>query len=112
MKQLCERYALLIQQKSRLSIGPRRATEPAFFSAENDLGDLFQDTTTVHHILWMLEEIPKMYDWANNPKREDGSYYLNAKKSQRWLGFVQGWMWANGYISINDMRQDVKNANL
>jgi hypothetical protein len=96
MKQLCERYALLIQQKSRLSIGPRRATEPAFFSAENDLGDLFQDTTTVHHILWMLEVMPN----------------LEMGKSQRWLGFVQGWMWANGYISINDMRQDVNNANL
>jgi hypothetical protein len=56
------------------------------------------------HVLWMLEEIPKMYDQSIDD-RYDG-------KIHRWLGFVQGWMWSVGLMSINELRESVKKARI
>lgn len=40
------------------------------------------------HIQWMIDNLP------------DG------EKGHRWLGFIQGAVWAMGYSSINDLRED------
>jgi len=49
------------------------------------------------HVLWMLDEIPKM------PTADRG-------KANRWLGFVQGWLWTKGW-SIDQMRKDVRSLD-
>jgi hypothetical protein len=41
------------------------------------------------HILWMCEQIPK----------------LPRGKADRWLGFVQGWLFETGCASITTMRE-------
>lgn len=44
---------------------------------------------TIPHLLFMCEEIVKFDD---------------TEKTMRWLGFIQGVMWAEGLASINEMR--------
>jgi hypothetical protein len=46
------------------------------------------DAIHLDHIKWMLEELPEDLDKAN-----------------RWLGFIQGVLWANGMYTIDDMRE-------
>lgn len=43
------------------------------------------------HCLWMLDTIAA---WPAN----------RIEKAFRWLGFVQGFMWANGYATVDEMR--------
>lgn len=52
-----------------------------------------KSTLSMNHIRWMINEIPRMIDDPN--KKE---------KANRWIGFIQGILWINGYYSINDMR--------
>ena len=47
------------------------------------------------HIRWMLDEIEKF-----GPEDHD--------KAQRWLGFIQGALWADGVFSIDQMREHNK----
>ena len=44
------------------------------------------------HVKWMLEQIPLM--------KEPG-------KINRWLGFVQGFMWDRDLCTIDELRQDI-----
>lgn len=44
------------------------------------------------HILWMTEQVPKLIDEGK------------IEKSMRWLGFIQGALWARGLVSIGDLR--------
>jgi hypothetical protein len=46
----------------------------------------------LRHVLWMCEK----------GKRLAG---INADKANRWLGFVQGFMWTAGISTILEMRQ-------
>jgi len=43
------------------------------------------------HIRTMLNKIPKFMEDG----RED--------KAMRWLGFIQGWLWARGFYTIEQM---------
>lgn len=47
----------------------------------------------LQHCLWMLEQIPEMVT-----EKPD--------KAMRWLCFVQGVLWAHGYKTITEMRDD------
>jgi hypothetical protein len=51
------------------------------------LGEDFRETS-LRHALWMCKKIPE----------------LAADKQNRWLGFVQGILWANGVFTIGEMR--------
>lgn len=46
------------------------------------------------HIAWMCSQIPDFFDQG---KKE---------KADRWLGFVQGAVWALGLRTIDQMRED------
>lgn len=48
---------------------------------------------TPGHQLWMLEQIAA---FMLAGRRE---------KAMRWLGFVQGWLWASGYCTIDEMKE-------
>lgn len=50
------------------------------------------------HVLWMLEEMRKMAEYANFPAADV------QEKIGRWLGFVQGVLWSFGWYSIDEMR--------
>lgn len=62
-------------------------TPPAFINEDS------------HHILWMLESI-RHYGDATHPDYDGAKY-------NRWLGFVQGYLWMTGLRSIEDMWADV-----
>jgi len=59
----------------------------------------------VEHVLWMLEEIPKL---ATGRFTDDGQFRWELEKSQRWVGFVRGWGWKCGFWSINELREQVR----
>jgi hypothetical protein len=46
------------------------------------------------HVCWMLGTIPSMME---SGRRE---------KAMRWLGFVQGYLWAIGAAEIDEMKND------
>lgn len=61
------------------------------------------------HIAWMMETLEKhCWDWTELAG-QDG-VWTNDKK-MRWLGFIQGYLWANQMRSIAEMRRDNRNDN-
>ena len=54
-----------------------------------------------NHLLWMCEETRKFLargeDWSHPTQG-------NVEKAMRWLGFIQGGLWAGGIYSIEDMK--------
>ena len=59
------------------------------------------------HIAWMMETLEKhCWDWTELAG-QDG-VWTNDKK-MRWLGFIQGYLWANKLRSISEMREDNRN---
>lgn len=50
----------------------------------------------VHHCRWMVSRIPGLL--------EEG----RIDKANRWLGFVQGYLWTTGVYSIEEMREHNK----
>ncbi len=48
----------------------------------------------LRHIGWMCQEAQKLVDKGE------------LEKAGRWLGFIQGWLWAYGYRTIDEMRDD------
>lgn len=44
------------------------------------------------HVKWMMEQVPQYIDMG---KRE---------RAMRWLGFAQGFLWSQGYVSIEELR--------
>lgn len=53
------------------------------------------DKISVSHLKFMIPEMREMF-LDDSEERE---------KLMRWLGFVQGALWARGYISIDDCRE-------
>lgn len=47
-----------------------------------------------NHVLWMIDEIDRMVDAGR------------LEKAFRWLGFVQGWLWATERRTIDVLRRD------
>ena len=54
------------------------------------LADWPRASMVCDHLVWMLEQIPE----------------LDHDKAMRWLGFVQGALWAIGKKSIDEMKAD------
>lgn len=50
--------------------------------------------TIFGHVRWMCLEIPQLVAAGR------------LEKAGRWLGFVQGILWANGYMSIDALKDD------
>jgi hypothetical protein len=67
-----------------------RLTGERYTGSENgrSLATLVAD----RHLVFMLEEIPKLLDEGRT------------EKAMRWLGFVQGAIWAYGLVSIDDLK--------
>jgi hypothetical protein len=46
------------------------------------------------HIAWMCQKAQELVDEGE------------LDKAERWLGFIQGWLWSHDYRTINEMRDD------
>jgi hypothetical protein len=103
MKELCKLYAAEIKKSNDV-----RAARLHPDSFGDPLDQLYKDSEAVAaaHILWMLEEIPKLDVEARHAITQSSLDYC---KANRWLGFVQGWMWSNNICSINWLRESMKN---
>lgn len=77
------------QDPSGSSLVAKRLQEKSFDDLAHDLSE---DYEIVPHILWMLDEIPS----------------LSEDKANRWLGFIQGWMWSFNLATINQLMEIVK----
>lgn len=51
------------------------------------------DSVRMDHVVWMCEEVQ---GWG--PERTE--------KAMRWLGFVQGVLWAGGWASLDQLKAD------
>lgn len=78
MKEVAARYAAELKKDGYIAIENRGAT-----GASSQMG----------HIVWMCERISMMLSV--------GSTY----KAHRWLGFIQGVLWVNGYRTIDQMAE-------
>lgn len=61
--------------------------------------------TEVQHILWMLDEMEKM-----NPDEDTSDFVTTVTKFNRWLGFIQGWMWHQRVFSIEALSDQNRKA--
>lgn len=78
MKKLCAKYTDIVTKHHN------RFTEPGM---RNNL------EIARGHILYMLKKIPNLDTHG---------------KQNRWIGFVQGWLWSNGIRNIDEMREDIR----
>lgn len=61
------------------------------------------------HLLWMLGEMNAMLCDAG-VNDEDGGPAKRDQKLNRWLGFVQGALWAHGMATIDQLRDDTRSS--
>lgn len=64
------------------------------------------------HVLWMLGEMRTLLDEYTPPTPEQFYKWLEVvePKLNRWLGFVQGLLWAGGLYTIDELREHVIDA--
>lgn len=116
MKQICEKLASIIHERvKRAGCDPVEAKRFSDEGRDNfpnpfdltalDLDDLDE---TFPHMLWMLEEVVKfnIEAFKRCPPNDELS-----EKAHRWLGFVQGWMWSNDMVTINELREITSDAS-
>jgi hypothetical protein len=112
MRELCQWMARRIIERVEY---PTSELEPERFQDEEAFDVInihIRYKEEVRHILWMLEEIPKLYSQAY--QNHEGFWYgLDSRdKAQRWLGFVQGWGWTGDYWTVNELREKVREFNV
>lgn len=86
--QLLHTYTILLRDYRLLHSGIHRKAK------KRDTGVKWYDD--LNHVLSMLPTMAKMED---------------PDKFNRWLGFVQGFLWALDLRTIDDMRDDIRNLD-
>lgn len=69
--------------------------KPVNIYRRNSTGAATGEPAVLNHVLWMLGNMPDQND---------------VPKFNRWLGFVQGVLWAFGHYTLDDLRADVRAA--
>jgi hypothetical protein len=93
VRALLDKYrGIIVGDGENRDLFPSKADGDGFPECEDDL----------NHCLWMLGEIRGMLD--QEPGEEA------PRKAERWLCFIQGVFWVNGYRTINEMREDNRGA--
>jgi len=59
---------------------------------EKDLKELYTDSD-LHHVQWMVSQVP---NFLKEGRKE---------KANRWLGFIQGVLWAKKIYTIDEMKE-------
>jgi hypothetical protein len=86
-----EKYEIRINTGA-LSIAPRRFEASRKAPPRSDATSIFH-AEALFHALWMCEQTKTFA-------------HTNPDKANRWLGFIQGVLWAEGIYSIDEMRED------
>jgi len=94
-------YDTLLEQRDHLN-GARR------FEARNSP---FADALDgLSHVRWMCQEVvrflPSHNVSAGEPPPDPKEAQAKLEKAMRWLGFIQGVLWATGVRTIDEMRAD------
>ena len=80
MKELCAEYTQVVER---------------YHNPAADIGRRNNIEIARGHILYMLKNLPDLGDIG---------------QQNRWIGFVQGWMWCNGIRDIDTLREDITKA--
>ena len=83
-----EIITIVNQYDQRLAIDTPEATQTAQISRDDG-------GTTRSHVRWMCQRVPAFV--ADKPE-----------KANRWLGFIQGYLWVNQDFTIEEMRHHNK----
>lgn len=80
----------------------------AHLAASPTLGryDAKQHGNPIEHVAWMCEEMAPTIEGDTFPG--EAAY----RRYERWVGFVQGVMWAEGIFSIEELRQHVREGRV
>jgi hypothetical protein len=78
-------------------IQPRMAIADSFLPVNKSV--------VLAHAAWMVEE---MIGHIEESKAQAGQ--PDRLKASRWIGFIQGVLWANGFCKIDELRQHVSDA--
>jgi hypothetical protein len=62
----------------------------------------------LQHCHWMLGPMQEMIERAENPYMFDTE--KEREKLYRWLGFIQGVLWAQSICSVEDLKGDNRNG--
>lgn len=92
--------ALLKYDKFFPGLNQAQFNGDAFMPEQPQKGTSFR---TLLHLKWMIAEAIKFVDQSEAGIAD--SIELTAK-AMRWLCFIQGALWVNGYCSINELRAD------
>lgn len=94
------RFKLLLRMYRRMfdqhGIPSERQATDASVDVACSLAGPVSTVLSASHVRWMCDEVDHMYD------REG-----ETEKVQRWLGFIQGVMWATGLYTIDELRGHV-----
>jgi hypothetical protein len=80
-------------------------TKPIRISEARELGKIGD----LDHALWTVDEVMQMALTIGAVGRSDSRHRLELK-AHRWLGFVQGVLWAHGLVSMEELRAHVRDA--
>ncbi len=63
---------------------------------QNKIFEEYKSKITNVHILWMIDKLSE----------------FEKDKYNRWLGFIQGYLWTEGIYTINELREHNKQLTL
>lgn len=90
MKALLERYSTMLRGVfSPVNIYTRSEQDICLLTSRGH-------SPALDHVAWMLENMP--------------SYETDHLKWQRWLGFIQGVLWAKRIYNLNELRKHTREA--
>jgi hypothetical protein len=77
-------------------------------------GECDEGPESARHLLWMLDRMDEMNQKLEHPAEYKSlqKYQQDTMKLNRWLGFVQGVLWAQLDCSLDDLRKHVREAKL
>lgn len=85
----------------------------AKFDSDSFVPDSQQQGTyyrTLQHLKWMIHEaldmLQKSDDAIDGGRSDVVAHRALTAKAMRWLCFIQGALWVNGYCTINELRAD------
>jgi hypothetical protein len=87
IKEACARYRAYLE---RFDCEPKRL-EYLSYRESSAL-----TASQISHVLYMLDDLEQLVDAGR------------LEKAFRWLGFIQGWLWARGLYSIDELKEHNK----
>ena len=87
------------QQTRHLILVLGRLLAPAHSERADAAATMLNDEQQLAHLRWMVSHMEDSRAWETD-----------LEKTQRWLGFIQGVLWAHGVCSIDALREQVQRS--